>query len=236
MKRSLFLVLIIAAFGLSACNKKEEPKAEAGTNAANAAHSAKVLDKIDASNYSYLQVSENNSTYWIAVPQMPVQKGETVQFSKSMEMKNFHSETLNRTWESILFVSDCVKEGHGQMSANGGMQMHPQVTSAPEKITVDPVKGGKTVAEIFSQKKSLEGKTVKVRGKVTKYNPGIMDRNWIHLQDGTNDAGAYDLMVTSTQETQLGSIITVEGKVSVNKDFGAGYSYPVIVEDAKISK
>lgn len=233
MKRSFLLILLIAVFGISACNKKEEPKQE--VNANGAAHTAKVIDKIDASNYSYLQVSENGNTYWIAVNQMPVEKGETVQFSKAMEMKNFRSETLNRTWESILFVSDCVKEGHGSMAGDGS-QMHPKVEAAPEKLSIEPVKGGKTVAEIFAQKSSLEGKIVKVRGKVTKYNPSIMDRNWIHLQDGTNDAGAYDLMVVSKEEAKLGDVITAEGKIVLNKNIGAGYSYPVLVEDAKLSK
>lgn len=234
MKRNLFLILIIAAFAISACNKKEEPKQEVAAN--GAAHTAKVLDKIDASNYTYLQVSENGNNYWIAVSQMPVEKGETVQFSKAIEMKNFRSETLNRTWESILFVSDCVKAGHGSAASGDVSGMHPKVTSAPEKISIEPVKGGKTVAEIFAQKSALEGKTVKVRGKVTKYNPSIMDRNWIHLQDGTNDAGAYDLMVVSKEEAKLGDVITVEGKLAINKNIGAGYFFPVLIEDAKISK
>jgi hypothetical protein len=241
MKRSLILVVIIAAFAFSACNKKEEPKpmpnsGAMGGNAA-AAHTAKVLDKIDVSNYTYLQLSENGSTYWIATTKMPVEKGESVQFSKAQEMKNFHSDELKRTWESILFVSDCVKEGQGSSaSASGGGMMHPRVTSAPEKITVPTLKGGKTIAEIYSQKQALAGKTVKIRAKVTKYNQGIMDRNWIHLQDGTNDGGAYELMVTSKQATQLGDVITVEGKISLDKNFGAGYSYPVMIEDAKIVK
>lgn len=237
MKRSLFLILIIAAFGISACNKKEEPKPAANVNLDGAVHTVKVLDKINAATYSYLQVSENNSSYWIAVPQMPVEKGETVQFSKAMEMKNFRSETLKRTWPSILFVSDCVKEGQNSMaSGDGAAPAHPPVVSAQEKIGVEPVKGGKTVAQIFSQKNSLDGKTVKIRGKVTKYNPGIMDRNWIHIQDGTNHSGSYDLTVTSNQETQVGDVITVEGKISVDKDYGQGYEYPIIIEDAKISK
>ncbi|MCU7491460.1 MAG: hypothetical protein HF312_07650 [Ignavibacteria bacterium] len=229
MKRSLIVFLAVALLSLTACSKKEDSKPVS----AQGVHTGKVIDKINASNYSYLQLEENGNTYWIAAPQMQIEKGETVQFAKSMEMKNFHSETLNRTWETILFVSDVAKNGQ---LAQPTMGAHPQVKTDQEQVKVDPVKGGKTVAEVYAQKESLSGKPVTVRGKVVKYNAGIMGKNWIHIQDGTNSQGNYDLLVTSTDEAQVGSVITVEGKVSVNKDFGAGYSYSVLLEDCKVKK
>lgn len=229
MKRSLVVLLAVALLSLTACSKKEESKP---VNA-EGVHTGKVIDKINASNYSYLQLEENGNTYWIAAPQMQVEKGETVQFAKSMEMKNFHSEALNRTWESILFVSDVAKNGE---LAQPTMGAHPQVKTDQEQIKVDPVKGGKTVADVYSDKEALKGKAVTVRGKVVKYNPGIMGKNWIHIQDGTNSQGNYDLLVTSNDEAQVGDVITVEGKVSVNKDFGAGYSYSVLLEEGKVKK
>ncbi|MCU7496970.1 MAG: hypothetical protein HF314_10690 [Ignavibacteria bacterium] len=229
MKRSLVVILTLALLSLAACSKNEESKPVQAAGV----HSGKVLDKINASNYTYLRLEENGNTYWAAVPQMQVEKGETVQFSKSMEMKNFHSESLNRTFESILFVSDVVKNGH---AAQPTMGAHPQVKSEQEQVKVDPLKGGKTVAEIYEQKESLKGRSVQVRGKVVKFNPGIMGKNWIHIQDGTNTAGNYDLLITSNDEAQLGSVVVVEGKVSVNKDFGAGYSYSVLLEDGKVKK
>ncbi|MGE5352540.1 MAG: hypothetical protein ACM3P0_10685 [Acidobacteriota bacterium] len=229
MKRSLVLFLAVALLSLAACSKKEESKPVNPQGV----HTGKVIDKINASNYSYLQLEENGNTYWIAAPQMQIEKGETVQFAKAMEMKNFHSETLNRTWESILFVSDIAKNGQLTQPTMGA---HPQVKTDQEQVKVEPVKGGKTVAEVYSDKSSLSGKTVTVRGKVVKYNAGIMGKNWIHIQDGTNSQGNYDLLVTSTDEAQVGSVVTVEGKVSVNKDFGSGYSYSVLLEDAKVKK
>lgn len=241
MKKILLVLTVITLFGLSACNKDKDKPAD-GKPSANAVHTVKVLDKIDASNYTYLLVSENDANYWIAANRMQVEKGETVQFSRTMEMKNFPSKSLNRTFESIYFVEDCVKEGeipasggpHGGMMGSG--QSHPQVSTSPEQVSVEPAKGGKTVAQIFAESASLSGKTVKVKGKVVKYNSSIMDRNWIHLQDGTNSNGQFDLMVTSTESTAPGEIVTVEGKVILNKDFGAGYSYPVMIENAKIFK
>lgn len=229
MKRSLVVFLAVALLSLTACSKKEETKPVT----AEGVHTGKVIDKINASNYSYLQLEENGNTYWIAAPQMQVEKGETVQFAKAMEMKNFHSEALNRTWETILFVSDVAK--NGQM-AQPTMGAHPQVKTDQEQVKVEPVKGGKTVSDIYAQKESLSGKTVTVRGKVVKYNAGIMGKNWIHIQDGTNNQGNYDLLVTSSDDAQVGDVITVEGKVSVNKDFGAGYSYTVLLEDGKVKK
>ncbi|MCL4279686.1 MAG: hypothetical protein KJZ60_08400, partial [Ignavibacteriaceae bacterium] len=83
---------------------------------------------------------------------------------------------------------------------------------------------------------TLEGQTIKVKGKVVKFNKQIMKRNWIHLQDGTGTDTEFDLVLTSNDDVTVGDIIIAEGKVAVNKDFGAVYYFPVIIEDAKISK
>jgi hypothetical protein len=80
----------------------------------------------------------------------------------------------------------------------------------------------------------LKGKVVNVKGKVVKFNKQIMNRNWIHIQDGTGNENEFDLVVTSDQDTKVGDIIVAEGTLSVDKDFGAGYFFPVIVENAKI--
>jgi hypothetical protein len=109
----------------------------------------------------------------------------------------------------------------------------PAASAAPgEKIA--PVTGGKTVADVFAGKDALAGKPVVVRGKVVKVNNGILGRNWVHLQDGTGAAGTNDLMVTTSATVARGDIVTVHGNVATNKDFGAGYSYAVLVEDATI--
>jgi hypothetical protein len=97
---------------------------------------------------------------------------------------------------------------------------------------------GKTVSEIYAGKASLKGASVAVRGKVVKYNPGIMGKNWIHLRDGSgsNEKKDNDLTVTTLDSAALGDVILVKGKVQLDRDFGAGYAYPVIIEDAKVSK
>ncbi|MFZ0454966.1 MAG: hypothetical protein WAM24_14560 [Ignavibacteriaceae bacterium] len=233
MHRLSIIILVLLAIGFTACEKKEEPKENTSKEEAMPAenlHKVVVLDNMDASQYTYLKVKENDSEYWIAVPQMEVQKGETLYFGKSMEMKNFRSETLNKTFDSVLFV-DHVSKTPNEMTS---VPNHPKLNSVKEDVSVKPVSGGKTIAQIYADKSSLAGKTVTVRGKVIKFNPNIMGRNWIHIQDGTGSANNYDLMITSKDIVKVGDVVVAEGTVAVNKDFGAGYSYPVMVEDASV--
>jgi hypothetical protein len=228
---SIFLIFILA-ISFAACEKKEEPKentSNQSTMPAENMHKVVVEESMDASNYTYMKVNENGSEYWIAVPQMSVNKGETLYFGKSMEMKNFHSETLNRDFDSILFVDHVSKTPEVTSVPN-----HPKLNTAKEDITVKKLPNGNTVEQIFANRDKLAGKTVSVRGKVTKFNPNIMGRNWIHIQDGTGSSNNYDLMVTSKDIVKVGDIVVVEGRVAINKDFGAGYSYPVMLEDAKV--
>lgn len=95
----------------------------------------------------------------------------------------------------------------------------------------------RTVAEVWSQRTALNDKPVTVRGKVVKFNGGIMNRNWVHLRDGSGTAGKdNDLTVTTADEVAVGDVVVAKGVVRADKDFGAGYAYPVIVEDAKLAK
>ena len=161
---------------------------------------------------------------------MEVQKGETLYFGKSMEMKNFHSETLNKDFKSILFV-DHISSTPANTTT---VPNHPKLTTSREDVSVKPLSDGKTVKQIYADRNNLAGKTIKVRGKVTKFNPNIMGRNWIHIQDGTGSSNDYDLMITSKDIVRIGDVVVAEGKVAVNRDFGAGYSYPVMLEDANV--
>jgi len=230
--RNLLLVFSISLLLVFGCKKEEK-----NTQPLPAGyHAVKVLEHMNASNYTYLRVEENDKEYWMAVPQLPVEVDEIVYYSKSMEMKNFHSETLKKDFPSILFVQDISKTIAPANQNPMGDNPHVKgITLQKEEISIEPVTGGKTVAQILDQKDALNGKSVTVKGKVTKYNEGILDRNWIHLQDGTNSKGEFDLLVTSKNVTKVGDVITVKGKVALDKDFGAGYSYKILIEDAAIS-
>jgi hypothetical protein len=98
---------------------------------------------------------------------------------------------------------------------------------------------GFTVAELFGKAQELDGKSVRVRGQVVKFNANIMGRNWLHIQDGTGspDANTHDLVITTSQEAAADwDIITMEGVLAANKDFGSGYSYSVIIEEASLKE
>jgi len=205
--------------------------------------SGKVLETMDAAGYTYVRVAAPDGAMWAAGPQTRVKVGDTVSFSRGMVMKNFHSEKLDRTFESIAFVSSitvgepaAAPEGatagkadpHGAISKPGGASV--DVTG------IERAEGGKTVGEIFDQKDSLAGKEVVLRAKVVKANFGIMGRNWLHVRDGTkSSSGADDLTVTTSGTAEVGARVLVRGKVSVNKDFGFGYHYDVIIEDATVT-
>lgn len=106
------------------------------------------------------------------------------------------------------------------------------------KIDKATGKNGYTVGELFEKGEALNGKKIKVRGQVVKVSMNIMKKNWLHIQDGTGDTlkNTHDLVVTTSAVPQKGSIVVVEGELHAKRDFGAGYSYPVIVEDAMISE
>ena len=94
----------------------------------------------------------------------------------------------------------------------------------------------KTVAALYQEKAALAGQLIRVKGKVVKTNNNIMGRNFVHVQDGTGTKGSDDLTVTSNQTAKVGDQVTVTGRVVVNKDFGSGYSYPLLIEEASITK
>jgi starvation-inducible outer membrane lipoprotein len=93
----------------------------------------------------------------------------------------------------------------------------------------------KTVAQVYQEKTGLAGKSVSVQGKVVKVNNGIMGRNFVHVQDGTGDASSNNLIVTSKDTAPVGQAVRVTGKVTLDRDFGAGYMYPLLLEEASIA-
>jgi hypothetical protein len=101
---------------------------------------------------------------------------------------------------------------------------------------IEKAEGGQTVAEVFAAKEQLEGETVLIRGKVVKVNANIMGKNWLHVRDGSGEEGTNDLTITSAGAVPaVGDTVLVTGTLGLNRDFGMGYQYPVIVEDAEVS-
>ncbi len=141
------------------------------------------------------------------------------------------------------FQSAMQQEGSGTATpaasemamGSGGKVVVPFVELKMEKATGD---NAHTVGELFAKAAELNGKKVRVKAQVVKVSPGIMGKTWLHLQDGTGEPGknTHDLVVTTAGSAEKGDIVTVEGVLAANKDFGFGYKYDVIVEDVAVSR
>jgi hypothetical protein len=225
----------------------------------------KILETMNSGGYTYMKLSSGGGEVWTAVNAAKVKKGQTVTVANAMAMDGFESKTLHRKFDRILFGSLAAPGGPGSAppidaaAAQQGQMPpgHPDASDPKYRemmaaqhaaaaqgpadvgsVKVPKAEGGKTVAEIYADRKTLADKDVSVRGKVVKFLPGIMGRNWLHVRDGsgTADKKDNDLTVTTDETAAIGDVVVVKGTVKIDQDFGAGYAYPVLIEKAKISK
>lgn len=227
--------LVIAA--LSAC-QAAPPAEDAAALGDEGALTGQVVEHLAASPYLYLRLRTSEGEVWAAVPEGAVEDGATVSVYQPMLMEGFTSSALNRTFDAVYFGT---LEPVGLPTASPATTPHAGGTQPAGPIVVGSVaraegSDGRTVAEAWGQAARLEGKSVTIRGVVVKSLTGIMGKNWIHLRDGSGDAaaGTHDITVTTMETATEGETVTVTGTVRTNRDFGAGYSYPVLVEDARI--
>jgi len=229
----------------------------AAAPATSSAKSGKVIETMNASGYTYVHIDTGTEKVWAAAPETAVKVGDQVAIPEGMPMQNFQSKALNRTFDVVYFVPGLMVQGATPAAAamppghppTGGMPAAapavngqsvsagaPKV-AAPAGVSLQGIaKADQTVAEIYAKKAELAGKPVKIRGKVVKFSAGIMGKNWVHIQDGSGQAGSNDLTVTTLAMANTGDTVVISGKLTVDKDFGYGYQYGVIVEDAQITK
>ncbi len=204
----------------------------------------KVVEAMNAGGYTYVQVDTGTEKVWAAAPEFEVKVGETVTVPPGAPMANYHSKTLDRDFGLVYFVP-AIKVGGAALSGSAKRMMpagHPSLNggAGTHSVGIDlsgipRAEGGKTVEEVFAEKAELEGKEILVRGKVVKYNPQIMGVNWVHIQDGTGQEGTNDLTITTNDTTKAGDLVLVKGTLTLNKDFGGGYTYDVIVEKGQVT-
>ncbi len=237
--------IIIGIFAIIPVCKSTPFYAPDSKNISN--HKVLVTEVIQTSNYTYLHVKENDTLKWLAVPSMQANAGDTYYYSEGLPMKLFESKELHKTFDEVLFLGGVSAEPFGSkpaVAANtlgvGGEPKNNQPytrKASPDvkkNIKIETPKDGITIAELFSKKDAYVGKTVKIKGEVTKFNAEIMNKNWIHLQDGTEANGKFDLIITSAGTVKAGDIVTLEGKVAIDKDFGYGYKFEIMIEDAVV--
>lgn len=227
--------------GLNICAADEKPKShpEVKTVQDTAPLSGKVVETMNSGGYSYVLLEQKSGEkVWVATQEMKVVKGQALSFNPGSEMVNFESKTLKRKFDRIIFSDGPAGQdvkGHSDTTGSKG-----KVVSVTEKIKVEKAAGPNayTVSELYKNKKALDKKPVVVKGKVIKVSEGIMKKNWIHIQDGTGDPkkGDHNMVVTSKDVPDLGDVVTVSGTLYKDKDFGSGYKYDVIVEEAGLKK
>lgn len=219
------------------------------TPPAPVALSGKVLQTMNGGGYSYIYIEQaDGSKKWIAVTQMSVKVGDQMSFKPGMDMGRFESKALNRSFDSIVFSEGVISGGSIDPildpGKNQGVSPGSEGAAIKEKkgkIAVSKATGPNaiTVAEAYSNTAALNGKRVVIHAQVVKVSGGILGKNWIHVQDGTGSdrRKTHNLVVTSrTGRVDVGQVITVTGTLVKDRNFGSGYRYPVIIEDAEISQ
>lgn len=218
-----------------------------------------VQEVLNVSNFSYLRMKTGEGEIWAAVVNAAVKKGDVVTIDDAVVMKNFTSKQLKRTFPSIVFGDLRGSESAASAAASMQAPAMPPAENAPrsgalssaypivptkkldvimqdERVSKASGANAYTVAEVFQQAATLKDKPVVVRGKVVKYNPEIMGKNWVHLRDGTGSSAdeTNDLLVATTSTAKVGDIVTAKGVVHTDKDLGMGYSYKALLEDASL--
>ncbi len=232
MKLNTFLFLATTLVMAASCGTKPKQSENLAPNV----HKVTTEEVIQSSNYTYLRVKEDGKESWIAIARQEVMVGQTYYFEPSIEMANFTSKELKRTFPTILFVAKFSNAPiiAAEKFAISDPPKGKQAAVPREGLKISPAVNGITIGDLYAKKDLYGGKTVKIKGEVVKFNAQIMGKNWFHIQDGTKNNEDFDLTVTSAAEVKVGDIVTIEGVVELKKDFGAGYSYDVIVEEAKL--
>lgn len=213
---------------------------------ADGAISGKVVETMNAASYTYVLIDTGAKKSWVAAPQFAVKVGDTAAIADAMPMKNYQSKTLNRTFDVVYFT--------GNISVNGapaapsttapiaapstaalppGQRTMPAKT-APDLTGIKRAENGQTVAEVITGKTKFAGRPIAIRARVVKYNAQILGKNWLHIRDGSGAPGTNDLTVTTTATAKVGDLVLVTGKLGTDRDFGSGYKYPLIIEDATV--
>lgn len=233
--------------GTSTGASRGAPPADMGT-AGIAGASGRVVETMNTGGYTYVHIDTGKGTVWAAGPEFEVKVGDDVVVRDGMPMENYHSSTLDRDFDVVYFCSSIAVAGAEASAPTGGMPPghapRGQGGRPSKKLRASDVdlsgiaraKDGLTVAEVFQKKADLGGREIAVRGKVVKVNFGILGTNWIHVRDGSGAEGTNDLTATTDAEVAVDDLVLVRGTVTLDKDFGAGYRYDVIVEKAAVTK
>lgn len=194
----------------------------------------KVTETMNAAGYTYVLLDTGSEKVWGAAPTTAVTIGDQLEFSTRMPMRDFQSKALNRSFPVVYFAPRFIGSNNNSSSVTAAISANAKSQKPVAALkTMAKAEGGYTIAEIHNDKINLANKTVSVRGQVTKFTPNVMNKNWLHIKD---NSGKNDLTITTNHKAAVGDVVVISGKPVLDKDFGYGYFYPLIIEQASITK
>ena len=260
--RFLVAAFLAAAAVLAGCrsDQKEDPAkawqekaAQVASQETPAAHggampqagdaiTGEVLETMNSGGYTYVKLKTDTGEVWAAGPETDgVKVGDRLALQQPMLMHDFQAKSLNRTFDQIYFAAGLGTPGQqtpADAAAEAVTQAHANLVVHDAGVDFSGLTvpdGGLKIADIHARKAKLAGQTVLFRGKVVKYTPGVMGKNWLHVQDGSAEGATGDITVTTDATAKIGDTVLVQGTLATDKDFGAGYRYDVIVENARVT-
>ncbi len=261
MNRTVLTAVLATAFAASCSNQPRQAEAPEGSSTsapaapADATHQGAgevdltatagglvgtVAETMDAGGYTYVRLTTPDGEAWAAGPGTRVAVGQTVQVSNPQAMPGFHSPTLDRTFDNIWFGSALVGVAADEGAATAAEALPTGSSAAPAGASVAGsvarAEGGQTVEELIAGKDAWVDRPILLRAEVVKFTPDVMGKNWLHVQDGTGGEGTNDLTITTQAKVAIGDVVLVKGTLVADKDFGYGYVYALIVEDAEVTQ
>jgi hypothetical protein len=229
---SKFLVLILVSISFGCKDNGNYQSVPTKKKIENDSKTHKVIAKAieKAGMYNYVKVEENNKEFWIAIPERDITLGDTYFYKGGMKMVDFESKELDKVFEEVWFIDALFDKEP---------KVYRPVISDKNTVTstmdiIEQPKNGTSIESLLKNSEALLNKTVLIKGKVVKVNRNILNRNWVHIQDGTSFDTKSEVTITTLDTLNKGDIVTFRGLVTLNKDFGYGYVYPVLIEDGKL--
>ena len=199
--------------------------------------SGAVAEILDVADYTYIKIVQNDSFTWLATNKIELNKGDHIEFAENDPFYDFESKTIERTFEKIYFVADISVNGVSTADFTSSLEdtdLTSETTTSTSRKT-DPKETSHsftTLADLLDKPDPFVDQSVEISGKVVKVNNEVMGRNWVHLVDQSLAQKKQDLTLTTQATVQVNQVVVMRGRLALNRDFGSGYSYPVIIEDA----
>ncbi len=198
-------------------------------------HRVELIDSLQGSKYSYFLAQEEGKEFWIATMKVNFPLQAPYVFERGLYKTNYYSSEFDRNFEEIYLVSDLRPLASHRTQTGDAIDQLVRSDQAQKAVSSSASlerEGSIKIRELISNADAYVGKKVQITAKVTKINPNIMDRNWLHLKDGSFDS--FDLVATSLEAVPAGHIVTLEATFAKDVNFGAGYTYDFILQNAQL--